>query len=112
MSAPLRAIKVVHTIIWAFFAGCVIAIPVAAWAGQLDVAFILAAVVLVEVIVLLVNGMSCPLTAVAARHTSDRAPNFDIYLPRWLAQHNKSIFGALYVAGVVYALVCWSVARG
>ena len=23
----------------------------------------------------------------------DRAPNFDIYLPRWLAQHNKTIFG-------------------
>jgi hypothetical protein len=34
----------------------------------------------------------------AARHTEQRSKNFDIYLPLWLARHNKTIFGALFVA--------------
>jgi hypothetical protein len=40
-----------------------------------------------------------------ARYTDDRHYNFDIYLPEWLAKHNKSIFGALYVTVIVFALV-------
>jgi len=55
----------------------------------------------------LFNKWRCPLTSVAARYTSDRRPNFDIYLPEWLAEHNKLIFGALYVAGVAFAFARW-----
>jgi hypothetical protein len=57
--------------------------------------------------VLAVNGRHCPLTAVAARHTADRRDNFDIYLPEWLARHNKTVFGALYVGGLVFLLASW-----
>ena len=67
----------------------------------------LAAIVLVEVIVLLLNRWRCPLSAVAKRYTADRHANFDIYLPGWLARHNKSIFGALYLVGVAYTLAHW-----
>ena len=56
---------------------------------------------------LLLNGWRCPLTSMAARYTADRRANFDIYLPEWLAEHNKTIFGALYLVGVVFALVHW-----
>lgn len=96
----LTAIKLVHTLIWALFAGAIVAIPIAAVAAAYELAWWLAAVVLVEVLVLACNRGSCPLTAVAARHTDDRAANFDIYLPRWLAQHNKLVFGSLYLAGL------------
>jgi hypothetical protein len=101
----LRAVKIVHTAAWAFFAGCIVALPVAAWAGRFDLAWILIGLVTVEVLVLLANGFRCPLTAVAARFTDDRRDNFDIYLPLWLARYNKQIFGTLFVAGVVYTLV-------
>ena len=47
------------------------------------------------------------LSDLAARFTDDRAHNFDIYLPNWLAQHNKVIFGALFVAGELVVLGCW-----
>jgi hypothetical protein len=47
------------------------------------------------------------LTGIAARYTPDRRPNFDIYLPEWLALHNKQIFGALYVFGLVFAFARW-----
>jgi len=50
---------------------------------------------MVEVIILAVNRWRCPLIAVAARYTDDRRENFDIYLPLWLAMHNKTVFGAL-----------------
>ena len=59
---------------------------------QLTLAF--AGIVLIEVLVLIINRWSCPLTAIAARYTSDRRPNSDIYLPEWLARNNQLIFGA------------------
>lgn len=34
----------------------------------------------------------------AERYTDDRTPNFDIFLPRWLARSNKQISTALLVA--------------
>ena len=46
----------------------------------------------------------CPLTDVAGQFTEDRRDNFDIYLPEWLARHNKGIFGTLYVAGCILAV--------
>ena len=107
-SAALITIKSVHTIVWAIFAGCILAIPLASWRSHYLAAAWLAAIVLVEVLVLSINRWRCPLTAVAARYTDERRANFDIYLPVWLAQYNKLIFGALYVAGVAFALVRWA----
>lgn len=100
----LRAIKAIHTVVWAVFAGSIVAIPAYAVAGSLKVAWGLIGFVFLEVAVLLANRMKCPLTAVAGRYTSERQDNFDIYLPLWLARHNKEIFGGLYVAGIVYTV--------
>jgi hypothetical protein len=103
----LRTVKLLHTVVWAFFAGCIVAMPVAAWWGAHRTAAWLAAIVVVEVLVLSCNRWRCPLTAVAARHTDDRRANFDIYLPLWLARHNKTVFGLLYVAGVSFLVWRW-----
>jgi hypothetical protein len=106
-SSALKAIKAMHTIAWAVLAGCVLAIPLASWRNDHRAAAGLAAIVAIEVVVLLLNGLRCPLTSVAARYTDERRENFDIYLPLWLAKYNKRIFGTLYVAGVVFAFVRW-----
>jgi hypothetical protein len=58
--------------------------------------------------VLALNRGRCPLTDVAAQYTDDRAPNFDIYLPVWLARYNKHIFGTLFAAGELFVLWRWS----
>jgi hypothetical protein len=100
-AGALKSIKLLHTAVWALFAGCVIAIPVLSWRGELGYAMLCAAVVAGEVLVLAFNQWRCPLTGVAARYTSDRRVNFDIYLPEWLARHNKVIFGSLYVGGLI-----------
>jgi len=67
----------------------------------------LTGVVLVEILVLALNGWQCPLTGLAARYTDDRSENFDIYVPAWLARHNKLIFGSLFVAGGAIAVLRW-----
>jgi polyferredoxin len=103
----LRFVRTLHTIIWAFFAGCVVVIPVLAWAGMFSHASIFIGIVLIEVLILAVNRWHCPLTTVAARYTGDRRDNFDIYLPEWLARHNKLIFGTIYMAGIFLTLVGW-----
>ena len=103
----LRIVKTVHTFAWAFFAGCILALPIVAWRGDFTVAAVLIGITLVEVLILLANGMRCPLTAVAARFTDDRRDNFDIYLPLWLARYNKAIFGSLFVAGLGVTMVRW-----
>lgn len=104
----LHLVKMVHTIAWAFFAGCILAIPYAAWVRSYGVALVLAGIVLVEVIILGVNDWRCPLTPIAARYTSDRQPNFDIYLPLWLARYNKQIFGPLFLIGLVFLAARWA----
>jgi len=95
----LRLVKFAHTAIWAVMAGAIVAIPIAAMLGRFRLAGWLTALIVVECAVLGLNKGRCPLTELAARFTSNRAANFDIYLPRWIAQHNKSIFGSLFVAG-------------
>ena len=103
----LRAVKVVHTIAWAFFAGCIVAIPVVSWYGHHRAVAWLIGIVLVEVAILLINRWRCPLTIIAERFTHERHDNFDIYLPPWLARNNKRIFGALFCLGLVFAYVRW-----
>lgn len=103
----LLAVKLVHTVVWAFFAGCIFAIPIVGWLEYFSAALVLVAIVLVEVGILAANGWRCPLTPVAARYTSDRRANFDIFLPEWIARHNKIIFGGLYCIGILVVLYSW-----
>ena len=108
----LTAIKAAHTIVWAFFVACILEIPFAAWRGEHHVAGWMTAVVAGEVLVLAVNGWRCPMTSVAGGLTDERRENVDTYLPIWLAKHNKLIFGALYVVGVLFAFLQWLRASG
>jgi hypothetical protein len=101
----LRWIKLAHTVAWAFFAGCILLVPVFGWLERYSAAGVLSLIVMLEVLVLAANGWSCPLTAVAASYTDDRRDNFDIYLPLWLARHNKVVFGTLFVAGLAFVLL-------
>ncbi|MGA8184576.1 MAG: hypothetical protein WB819_13130 [Terriglobia bacterium] len=106
-ASSLITIKLLHTGVWAVIAGCIVALPVVALFNRLEWAAALSVVVLAECGVIALNRGRCPLTSVAARYTEDRADNFDIYLPEWLARHNKTIFGTLFVAGEIVVLWRW-----
>ena len=80
-------------------------LPIAALVHWFDVAAILTAIILGECGILALNNGHCPLTDVAAHFTDTRGDNFDIYLPNWLAKHNKLIFGTLFI--VNETIVLW-----
>ena len=104
-ATKLRVIKSVHTAAWAFFASAVVLIPIAGWLEAWRTTVVLIGLVFVECVILAANGMRCPLTPIAARYTTDRSANFDIYLPLWLARYNKEIFGTLFVAGILFSIL-------
>ena len=120
----LTAIKLLHTVIWAVFAGSIILLPVVGVLRRFDWALVLTVLILIECGVLALNRGRCPLTDVAAKFTDKRADNFDIYLPNWLARHNKSdlrhdlcgqrIDCALVLAGVRVSasFAFWAARRG
>jgi len=108
MAHELRQIKLLHTAIWAVMAASILALPWAGWVGQFHWAFGLTLLILGECLALGLNRGRCPLTDVAARYTDDRADNFDIYLPLWLARYNKIILGFLFVAGELIVLWQWA----
>jgi len=92
-------IKLLHTLIWALLASSILALPVAGVIRQFRRAAILTGLVVLECLVLALNGGRCPLTDLAARLTTDHAHNFDILSAESVSPVQQSIFGALFVAG-------------
>ncbi|MGZ4819476.1 MAG: hypothetical protein ACXVZJ_12670 [Terriglobales bacterium] len=103
----LTAIKLLHTIVWALLAGAILALPVTAILAKFQWALLLTVIIAGECAILAINRGRCPLTDWAAGYTNDRADNFDIYLPNWLARHNKAIFGTLFLVNELVVLWRW-----
>lgn len=98
----LVVVKTLHTAVWAVMAASSIYILYAGVMNTTGTALWAAiALLALESAVLVANGWVCPLTPIAMRYTDDRTDNFDIYLPRIVAKHNKAIFGGIFAAGLV-----------
>jgi len=99
-SQKLLLIKLVHTLIWAFY---VLVIGYILYAGIFDdvnlLAWVAIGLVIVEGVILMFNEGRCPLTPIAARYTKKMDDSFDIFLPNWLARNNKIIFGSIASVG-------------
>ena len=103
----LVLIKLLHTVVWAVFAGSIIALPFLALRRRFGVVVFVTVIIVSEGVVLMMNHWKCPLTDLAARYTDDRRDSFDIYLPPWLARNNKAIFTTLFVINECLVLWCW-----
>ena len=103
----LTLVRILHTVVWAFMVGCIFAVPLYALADKYAHATVFIGIVLLETAILLLNHWRCPLTDVAARYTDDQHIGFDIYLPPFLARHNKLIFGSIFAAGVIFTVARW-----
>ena len=101
----LRIVKVLHTLIWAFF---VVTILYVLYSGIFDqitrLTWFAVILVILEGVTLIIFGMSCPLTIIARRYSDSSKDNFDIYLPNWLARHNKLIFTSIFVIALAIVL--------
>jgi hypothetical protein len=103
----LRRVKLLHTLIWGMMAMAILGLPWLALTRRFSLACCVTLLVIGEGVVLASNRWRCPLTNVAARYTTERHDNFDIYLPVWLARYNKLIFTTLFVFGEMLVVVLW-----
>lgn len=53
--------------------------------------------IFLESITLLAFNFFCPLTILARKYSDSTKDNFDIYLPNWLAKHNKLIYTGIMI---------------
>ena len=105
-SGKLIAIKLIHTVIWLFFVIIIFYILYAGITDQITLfTWIAIGLVVLEGIVLMLCNMFCPLTIVARKYSDSQKDNFDIFLPNWLARHNKTIFTTIYLIGVLIVLL-------
>ena len=98
----LTLIKTIHTLIWIFYNVVIFYLLYAVIAGKIDKwVWIGLGVFLFEALVLLIFKMKCPLTLIARRYSDSDKHNFDIYIPNWLAKHNKMIYCSILLIIIV-----------
>jgi hypothetical protein len=105
-SKKLTAVKVVHTLIWLFFVAAIFYILYSGISNKITITtWIAIGLIIAEGVVLVLFKMFCPLTLIARKYSDSEKDNFDIYLPNWLARHNKIIFTTIYLLGVIIVLI-------
>ena len=103
-------IKLVHTVIFWILSLCVVYALFSAVADRIDVwTWIAVALLLVESLVLVASGWTCPLTILAERQGAVRGSVADIFLPKWLADRIFPICGTMY--GAALALIFFRLLR-
>ena len=112
-SSRLVFIKTVHTAVWLFFNFVLFYMLYEVLTNQIDEwVWIGIACVLAEGLVLLVFKNMCPLTLVARKYSGSEKANFDIYLPEWLANYNKTIYTIFFlfiIALLLLRLAGWQI---
>jgi hypothetical protein len=105
-SNKLLAIKLAHTLIWIFFVVVIFYVVYSGITGIINTyTWLGIAFVIGEGVVLLLFKMFCPLTVLARKYSDSQKDNFDIFLPNWLAKHNKLIFTTIFLIGLVLVVI-------
>ncbi len=101
----LYTIKFIHTLIWAFFVAVIFYIVYTGFTDTVTIyTWIGISLIIIEGLILLLFKMSCPLTVVARKYSDSQKDNFDIFLPNWLARHNKLIFTSIFIVGLIMVM--------
>ena len=107
-STKLFLVKLAHTAIWYVFTAAILYTFYAGVFDRVDrLVWYCIGLVFLEGVILVICRWRCPLTLLGEKYTDDTRIGFDIFLPAWLAKHNKTIFSILSFVG--FALVLWRV---
>jgi hypothetical protein len=106
MKVTIFQIKLVHTVIFWILSLCVVYTLFSGIANRISAwTWVAVGLLLVESVVLVASGWTCPLTILAERQGARRGSVTDIFLPKWLADRIFPICGTAYGLGV--ALILW-----
>ena len=98
----LALIKTLHTVIWVFFNVVIFYLLYAVLADKIDKwIWICLGLLALEAMVLFTFKKVCPVTLIARKYSDSQKHNFDIYLPEWLAKHNKTIYSAVVLVAIL-----------
>ena len=102
----LLILKLIHTLIWIFFVWVIGYVVYSGITNQItSYTWVGIGLVIGEGLVLWIFNLFCPLTVLARRYSDSQKDNFDIFLPNWLARHNKVIFTSIFVGGLILVLI-------
>ena len=105
-SIKLVTIKIVHTLIWVFFNVVIFYLLYAVSVNDINKwVWICLGLILLEVLILTVFKSICPITLIARKYSDSTSDNFDIYLPNWLAKHNKQIYATIVLIAIIVLVV-------
>jgi polyferredoxin len=100
-------IKLLHTGVWIFFNIVLLYLFYAAITDRTGLWFWLGVgAFFLEFVVLLIYNWNCPITFWARNYSDSQMDNFDIYLPNWLARHNKTIYSILI--GILFIIFIYN----
>lgn len=102
----LLAIKLFHTLIWSFFVFVIFYILYSGITNKVNTfTWVGIGLIIGEGFVLIIFKMFCPLTLLARKYSDSQKENFDIFLPNWLAEHNKLIFTSIFILGLILVVI-------
>jgi len=101
----LIILKIIHTIIWLFFVMVIIYILYSGIFDKVNIfTWIGIFVIMVEGVILFINRWRCPLSIYGEKYSEKTDVGFDIFLPKWVAKNNKTIFTTIYIIGVIIVI--------
>lgn len=108
-AGKLRAVRLMHTIIYVVMALSTFALVYAGISGHTGPwLFVPMTLLAIEVVVFVGNGFKCPLTALAVRYGAVRGYAFDTYFPESVMRHTFWFFTSLMVLGLVLLGMRWA----
>jgi hypothetical protein len=97
----LTLIKILHTTIWLFYNVVIFYLLYAVIVNKIDRwMWSCIGLIVLEGIILIVFRSICPVTLIARKYSNSQKPNFDIYLPNWLAKYNKEIYTTIFLVAI------------
>lgn len=104
--ARLITVKVIHTFVWLCFNAVIFYMLYEVVSGRISILLWIGyGIIFLEMLTLIAFRNYCPLTVVARKYSDSDKHNFDIYLPEWLAKHNKLIYTG--IMGIIVILTVY-----
>lgn len=101
----LTIIKVFHSLLFFIFSATVIVVLWSGITGDIsDLSWIAFITVLLEGMILLLNGWKCPLTSYAEKVGASDGSVADIFLPKWFAERLFFICGSIFFLATLLLL--------
>ncbi len=106
MRITVLQIKCVHTLVFWILSLCVLYALFSGLSGQITGwTWVAVGLVLLESVVLMASGWTCPLTLLAERLGAEQGSVADIFLPKWLADRIFPVCGTTFGIAIAALLL-------